>query len=246
MRVVIAILVASAIAFAGWYLFMRPDGRSGEGAVNAQMGAMPSDTAEDAASDAAPAAEEEEPLPEVVTLATNVDEIVSLFENAHWVHRGDTGPVLYVVSFRSCPTCLAFKEAELHGLEEAGVDVRWIIYARRDREDRQRSLPGERATQAELWINRDWTLFEDWYAVDPATYYATADLPPMVEGDPVREAAVEEARAFVERLSDLYAENNVDLYIPTLLWQQDGEWKTYVGYEETSFAPVREFLTAPR
>ncbi len=246
MRAVIAILVVSAIAFAGWFLFMRPDGRSGEGAVDAQMGAMQSDTAEDAASDAAPAAEEEEPLPEVVTLTTNVDEIVSLFESASWVHRGDTGPVLYVVSFRSCPTCLAFKEAELHGLEDAGVDVRWIIYARRDREGRERSSAAERAVQAELALTRDWALFEDWYAVDPATYYATADLPPMTEGDPAREAAVEEARAFVERLSDLYAENNVDLYIPTLLWQEGDEWNTYVGYEETSFAPVREFLTAPR
>jgi len=55
------------------------------------------------------AASDEEPLPEVVTLSTNVDEIVSLYENAGWVHRGNTGPVLYVLSFRSCPTCLAFK-----------------------------------------------------------------------------------------------------------------------------------------
>lgn len=236
MRSVIAILVVSAIALAGWYLFMRPDGRSGEGVVDTQM-----DAAVEAP--AVAAVEEEEPLPEVVTLTTNVDEIVSLFESAAWVHRGDTGPVLYVVSFRSCPTCLAFKEAEFRGLEDAGVDVRWIIYARRDREGRERSSPAERAVQAELALTRDWSLFEDWYAVDPATYYATADLPPMAEGDPAREAAVEEARAFVERLSDLYAENNVDLYIPTLLWQEGDAWNTYVGYEETSFAPVRAALT---
>jgi len=121
--------------------------------------------------------------------------------------------------------------------------VRWIIYARRDREDRQRSLAGERAMQAELWLTRDWSLFEDWYAVDPATYYATAALPPSADDAPERAAAVESARALVERLSDLYQENGVDLYIPALLWQEDGVWKTYVGYEETSFDPVRAALT---
>jgi hypothetical protein len=236
MRAVIAILVASAIAFAGWYLFFRPDGSSGQDAVDAQM-----EAAQDQSATAA--AEDEEPLPEVVTLTSNVDEIAGLVVNAPWVHRGLEGPVLYVLSFRSCTTCAAFKEAELHGLEEAGVDVRWILYTRRDREDRQRSLPGERAVQAELWLMRDWSLFEDWYAVDPATYYETAELPPSADDDPARTAVVEEARALVDRLAQLYAENGVDLYIPALLWQEDGEWKTYVGYEESSFAPVRAALT---
>jgi hypothetical protein len=188
-------------------------------------------------------AEEEEPLPEVVTLTERADEIANLYENASWVNRGLDGPTLYVVSFRSCSTCLAFKAAELQGLEDAGVDVRWIIYTRRDREDRERSSAAERAVQAELWLNRDWHLFEEWYAVDPTTYYATADLPPSADDDAERAAAVEEARALVEQLSDLYGENGVDLYIPALLWQQDGTWKTYVGYEETSFALVRAALT---
>jgi len=56
-------------------------------------------------------------------------------------------------------------------------------------------------------------------------------------------AAVEDARALVERLANLYEENGIELYIPTLLWQEDGVWKTYVGYEEVSFAPVRAALT---
>jgi len=191
----------------------------------------------------APAPAAEEASSQVVTLSVRVDEIVSLFENASWVHRGLDGPVLYVVGFRTCTSCLAFKQAELEGLEDAGVDVRWIIYTRRDREGRQRSSTEERAVQAELWLSRDWDLFQDWYAIDPDTFYVTSQLPPVAEEDPARTAAVEEARALVEALSDLYGENGVDLYIPSLLWQQDGQWKTYVGYEEASFAPVRAALT---
>jgi|GEM_PF-1408106 len=239
MRAILIILAVSAIAFMGWF-FLRSDGRSGEEAVEQQAAAM-ADGA-DSGTEAA-MAEEDDPLPEVVTLTERAEEIANLYQNAPWVHRAIEGPILYVISFRSCSTCLAFKEAELHGLEEAGVDVRWIIYTRRDREDRERSSAGERAVQAELWLNRDWHLFEEWYEVDPTTYYATADLPPSADDDVERAAAVEEARALVEQLSDLYGENGVDLYIPALLWQQDGTWKTYVGYEETSFAPVRAALT---
>ena len=128
----------------------------------------------------------------------------------------------------------------------AGVDVRWIIYARRDREERERSSPAERAVQAELWLTRDWDLFQEWFAVDPATYYETAELPPLADDDPERAAAVEEARAFVDRMSDLFAEAGVELFIPALLWQDGDEWFAYVGYEESTFGPVRDALTGSR
>ncbi len=261
MRAFLVILVASLVAFLFWQA-TRPDSRVGEPAVDAQIGTTQQDAAEDetaavveeetaaveeAALPDAPVesviAEEEEPLPGVEVLTAHTDEIVELYENARWVHRGLDGPVLYVISFRTCPTCLAFKQAEFEGLEAAGVDVRWIIYARRDREGRQRSSTEERAVQAELWLNRDWQLFERWYATDPNTFYVTSQLPPVAEEDPARMAANEEARALVDRLSDLYAENDVEFAIPTLFWRQNGEWVTYVGYEETSFAPVRAALT---
>lgn len=228
MRAFFVLIAVSVLAFAAWYI-QRPAGPVEE----------PQSMA--AAEDTSTAVAEE--APEIVTLSTNADEIAGIYENAPWVHRGLDGPVLYAITFRTCTSCLAFKEAELAGLEEAGVDVRWIVYARRDREDRQRSTPAERAVQAELWLNRDWDLFKDWYAVDPDTYYATSELPPSADDDPARAAAVEEARALVDGLADLYEEAGTDLYIPALLWQQDGEWRTYVGYEETSFAPARAYLT---
>lgn len=242
MRPIWILLIASVVTFAAWY-FLRPDPRSGEEAGQ-QMVEQAAGQAEEQA--AQPVAMDEEPIPEVERFSTREDEIVAIYENAPWTSAGNDGPVLYVISFRSCPTCLAFKHAEMEGLMDAGVDVRWLIYARRNREGRERSSPAERAVQAELWLTRDWHLFEQWYEVDPMVYYETADLPPMTEGDPAREAAVEEARALVDTLADLYAENEIDLFIPALLYQDGGEWRTYVGYEEESFEPVREALTGQR
>ncbi len=262
MRALGIILGISIIAFIAWFI-MRPDPRSGEDAVEDQF----TEAAEDAADEAAPtdsvaeemaaepssasteeemaaAEEEEEPIPEAMGFTAHGDEIVALFENAPWVSAGRGGPPLYVISFRTCPTCLAFKAGEQDALIEAGVDIRWIIYARRDREGRERSSTEERAVQAELWLTRDWHLFQDWFYTDPDTYYVTEQLPPVAEEDPVRSAAVEEARALVDTLADLYAAEGIDLAIPTLLWQQDGEWMTYVGYDEDSFAPVRDYFTS--
>lgn len=259
MRAFAIILLVSLLAFGAW-LFLRPDPRLEQAAApeypetelpTADDAAdVASDVEEDAAEDVAEdeqavaaMEDDEEPVPVAMTFATNADEVAALFENAPWVSAGNEGPALYVLSFRSCPTCLAFKEGEQDALMEAGVDMRWLIYARRDREGRERSSTEERAVQAELWLTRDWHLFQDWYYSDPDTFYVTTQLPPVAEEDPIRAAAVEEARALVDTLADLYAEDGIDLAIPTLLWQQDGVWTTYVGYDEESFALVRAYLT---
>ncbi len=259
MRALGVILAASLVAFVVW-LFVRPDPRLEQAAAPeftetelptaddaaAMASDVPADTTEDIAEEEQAAAtmeEEVEPVPVAMTFATNAERIAELVQNAPWVSAGNDGPVLYVLSFRTCPTCLAFKEGEQDALMEAGVDMRWIIYARRDREGRERSSTEERAVQAELWLTRDWHLFQDWYYTDPDTFYVTTQLPPVAEEDPRRSAAVEDARALVDTLAELYAEDGIDLAIPTLLWQQDGVWTTYVGYDEASFAPVRAYLT---
>ena len=46
----------------------------------------------------------------------------------------------------------------------ANVDTRVIAIARADHEGLQQSTPAERATIAELWINRDWNLYAKWMA----------------------------------------------------------------------------------
>lgn len=248
MRNTLLAFIIVLIAAGAWLLFAGDDPAPApapaiqESAEVAEEAAPAEEAVAQAEETVEPEPEPEEPLPMAETFQTHEDEIVAAMTGAPWTSIGNDGAALYMIAFRSCPTCLAFKAGEHDVLTEAGVDIRYIVYARRDREGRERSSTEERAVQAELWLTRDWSLFEAWYATDPDTYYVTAQLPPVAEEDPEREAAVEEARALVDQLAELYAANDIDLAIPTLLWQQDGVWMTYVGYDEATFAPVREYL----
>ena len=86
--VFVAVLIVIAAA---WFFLLRPDNSVQEPVADTATAEADMQSEADASS--AATAEDEEPLPEVVTLTTNVDEIVSMFENAAWVHRGETGPV---------------------------------------------------------------------------------------------------------------------------------------------------------
>lgn len=174
----------------------------------------------------------------------------SLLSGAPFVHPGDTdGPVLYVIGFRSCPPCLAFKEAEYARLLADGADVRWLTYARKDRPDGTvRSKPGERAMVAEIARTRDYALWQRWYAVSPETFYEAEPLPPSADGDATREALLNAERARVDALADLMAAQGWDLFIPAMFWRDrtSGKWMVYVGYEAEGFAAVRASLFGTR
>ena len=192
------------------------------------------------------AGEEEADPPRPFAVEARAQELGRLLEAAPFVHKGNlNGPALYMVSFRTCPTCLAFKAGEKDALEAAGVDLRVIVYARADREGKARSRPEERALVAELALNRDYALYEAWHAKpNPEQFYQTAELPPGADGAPVRAALVEEGRALVEALAQIVADNDQDLAIPSLFWQDGDTWHGYIGYNEDTFAPIRARLIA--
>lgn len=186
-----------------------------------------------------------------VAVTQRADEIWRTLDRASWTAERDarvapSGKILYAVTFRSCPTCAAFKAAEYDALMRAGVEVRWIMYARRDREGKARSKPGERAMIAALWLERDGNLMQRWWAADDLdAFYSSAKLPPLADGDPKREGALAQSRAFVDRLSGLLTDNNLDMAIPTLIWREGGQTKVYIGYSQRGFADARAFLTGP-
>jgi hypothetical protein len=186
-----------------------------------------------------------------VAITKRADDIWRTVERAAWTAEADArvksnGKVLYAVTFRSCPTCAAFKAAEYDKLMRAGVEVRWIMYARRDRDGKPRSKPGERAIIAALWLDRDPQLMQRWWAAeDLDAFYNSPGLPPLADGDPRREGALAQARAFVDTLSGQFADNGLDLAIPTLIWREGGQTKVYIGYTASGFTAGRAFLTAP-
>jgi hypothetical protein len=178
----------------------------------------------------------QEALAEVRTIAVRADKLGSLLQRAGWVHKGDGGLVLYDVGFRSCPDCVVQRLAAFPVLEAAGIDIRSILYARPDSaEGKPRSKPGERAMVAELWKSRDYALYERWYETDPATFYETEELPPSADDNGERAALVERSRAFVGALRGILKDNGLDLYVPALFWQEDGQWMVYIGYNRETF-----------
>jgi hypothetical protein len=149
-------------------------------------------------------------------LAKNSAEIGQLLQASGWVSPGIRGRPLYMISFRSCPDCIRFKEQEFPKLQAAGVDTRVIEIARRDVNGLSKSTPIERSTVAQLWLTRDWKLFEAWNAAPPDTWKGLG-VPPA-DGDLARTAVVESGRSLVDRMQVLLKSNGLPLRYPTLIW----------------------------
>ena len=150
------------------------------------------------------------------TITKNQAEIAKILDQAGWVSPGLTGPRLYMISFRTCPNCIRAKAELLPDLQKAGVDTRVIAFARADRNGLAQSTPAERATVAELWINRSWALMQHWDEA-PVDAWAADGIPPA-DGDMARMAVVEAGRSMVERLEPLLKANGVSFGTPLLIW----------------------------
>jgi len=184
--------------------------------------------------------------PQVVT--RHQGEIVRILEASGYVSPKLTGPRLYMIGFRSCPDCIRLKTEVFPALHAAGVDTRVIEIARDDVNGVEKSTPAERTTVAELWINRDWTLFERWTAV-PADAWTAPGLGPA-DGDMARTAVVQAGRKMVQDLRPLLAANGVKvspagIRYPTLVWwTQDGKMKACACEDRETYRYLRADLGA--
>jgi hypothetical protein len=151
------------------------------------------------------------------TIERDQAQIASILEGAGWVSPKLAGAKLYMVSYRSCPDCVRFETVEFPKLQAAGVDTRVIVIARPDLNGAAKSTPAERATVAQLWIGRDWNLFQRWTSVTPPDAWTAPGIPPA-DGDTARTAVVEAGRHAVETLRPLLAHNGIRFAYPTLVW----------------------------
>lgn len=166
-------------------------------------------------------------------------EIASLLSASGWVSPGGQGRKLYVVASRQDPAAARWLVEELPKLKDAGVDTRVILVAQRDANGQAGSSPVERATVAQLWITRDWNLFQQWMAA-PAW---SAQGIPATDGDMARMAVVESGRQLVDRLTPLMKDNGVRLAFPTLVWwNAKGEMKGCACRDPRSWRFVRRDL----
>lgn len=178
------------------------------------------------------------------TVTKNQAEIARLLEGSGWVSPSIEGRAIYMVSFRSCPDCLRFKAEQFPDLHAAGIDTRVIEVARREVNGLERSTAAERATVAELWLNRDWGLFERWVSV-PVSAWDAPGIPPA-DGDTARTAVVEAGRNMVDELVPLLKDNGVDFAYPLLVWwDQEGQMKACACERRETYRYLREDLGLP-
>ena len=176
-------------------------------------------------------------------IAKHQEEIGKILEGAGWVSPGLTGPKLYVVVYRDCADCARFEESQFPDLQKAGVDTRVIAVARADLNGASKSTPAERAAVAELWVNRNWGLFQRWMAA-PVENQTLSGVP-HADGDVARSAVVEVGRVTVERLEPLLKDNGIKAAYPTLIWwTKDGKMKGCACERAETYQYVRKDLTA--
>lgn len=144
-------------------------------------------------------------------------EVQRLLDAAPWMSDGAGGEPIYVVGYRDAAALRRFQREMHPQLSAAGADVRVLVFARPDRDGAPQSTAAERATAAELWLSRDWTLYRRWLST-PARNWTAAGLP-STDADPVRAEALAAARGFVDRLTGRLKTSGVEARYPLILWR---------------------------
>ncbi len=178
------------------------------------------------------------------TITRNQAEIQALLDRVDYVSPGRTGTPLYLVTYRSCTQCRAFEEQEFPKFDAANVDTRVVVFAPTDSQGLRRSSTAERSTIAELWISRNWQVYQAWFASSDANWKATGLT--VADNDFARSAVVDASRSFVTQLQPLLAANNVRLAYPLVIWRdQNNMLKVCSCSDEKAYHFIREDLNAP-
>nr|WP_314122145.1 hypothetical protein [uncultured Brevundimonas sp.] len=179
-----------------------------------------------------------------VTISRDQAEVQRLLDEASWVSDGAGGQPVYIVTYRDSASGHRYQRDEVAKLRAAGVEARFILFARSDLEGATRSTAAERATVAELWLSRDWPLYERWMAT-PANSWTAAGVP-QADGNLARTAVVEAGRRFDEQLSRLLRDSGVKVSYPLILWRdRDGFLKACGCADSRAWAFIRDDVGAP-
>ena len=179
-----------------------------------------------------------------VTVQRNQASIQRLLDESSWVSAGGGGEPLYIIGYRDSAAMQRYEREEAPKLRAAGVEVRFILFARPDREGLAQSTAAERATIAELWLTRDWTLYQRWTAT-PVRNWTAAGIP-AADGNLARGAVVEAGRTFVASLSADLREAGLQARYPLIIWRdREGFMKACACSDSRSWVFIRDDLDAP-
>lgn len=178
-----------------------------------------------------------------VTITQNQGEIQRLLDASPYVSANSGGTPLYIVGYRDSASTQRYAGAEADRLRAAGIEPRIVLFARPDREGLAQSTAAERATVAELWLNRDWSLYERWLAT-PAANWTAAGLP-AADGNLTRTAIVDGGRDFAERLGGLLEDAGVPTRYPLVVWRDpQGFLKACACSDSRAWPFIRDDLGA--
>ena len=179
-----------------------------------------------------------------VTVSRNQAEIQQLLDEASWVSAGGAGAPLYIIGYRDSTGMARYEREEADKLRAAGVDARVIVFARPDREGIAQSTAAERATVAELWLTRDWSLYQRWTATPVRNWTATGI--PAADGNLARTAVIEAGRQFDARLPALLEDAGAPIAYPVVLWRdREGFLKACACADSRAWPFIRDDLGAP-
>lgn len=179
-----------------------------------------------------------------VTVTREQTEIQRLLDQASWVSSGGGGDPVYVIGYRDSAALQRFEREETPRLRAAGREVRFILFARPDREGLAQSTAAERATVAELWLTRDWSLYQRW-AATPVRNWTAAGIP-AADGSLARGAVVEAGRTFAADLTEKLDANGLDASYPLVLWRDpQGFLKACACTDPRSWPFLRDDVGAP-
>lgn len=179
-----------------------------------------------------------------VTVTENQAEIQRLLDESSWLSAGGGGEPLYLIGYRDSAAMQRYEREEAPKLRAAGIEVRIIAFARADREGLAQSTAAERATVAELWLTRDFTLYQRWTATPSANW--TAAGIPAADGNLARSSVVEAGRTFVARLSENLGQAGLQPRYPLIIWRdREGFMKACACSDSRSWVFIRDDLDAP-
>ena len=179
-----------------------------------------------------------------VTVSRDQESIQTLLDEAGWISAGGGGSPVYIVGYRDSAAMQRYEREEVPNLKAAGAEVRFILFARPDREGMQQSTAAERATVAELWLTRDWSLYERWTATPTASW--TAAGIPSADDNLARSAVVDAGQKFVTDLTGYLRNSGLQPRYPLILWRdQQGYLKACACTDPRSWVFIRDDLGAP-
>jgi len=179
-----------------------------------------------------------------VTVTQNQAAIQRLLDESSWVSAGGGGQPLYIIGYRDSAAMQRYEREEVPKLRAAGIEARIIVFARPDREGLTQSTAAERATVAELWLTRDWSLYQRWTAT-PANNWTAAGIP-AADGNLARGAVVDAGRDFSARLSQDLKEAGLQPRYPLIIWRdRAGFMKACACTDARSWVFIRDDVDAP-